>query len=146
MTQPIWYRRPTLAELNQPTPTMNAQLGIEFIEVGDDYLKAKMPVDHRTHQPMGLLHGGASVALAETLGSTGAFLVVDTSKHNVVGLEINANHIRSVRAGFVVGTARPLHIGRATHIWEIRIADEADKLVAVSRITIAILNKNPVDA
>ena len=146
MKQPIWYRRPSLAELNQPTPTMNAQLGIEFIEVGDDYLKAKMPVDHRTHQPMGLLHGGASVTLAETLGSTGAFLVVDSSKHNVVGLEINANHIRSVRAGFVIGTAQPLHIGRTTHIWEIRITDEADKLVAISRITIAILNKNPVDA
>ena len=140
MTQPIWYRRPTLAELNQPTPTMNAQLGIEFIEVGDDYLKAKMPVDHRTHQPMGLLHGGASVALAETLGSSGAYLAVDTSKYNVVGL-INANHIRGVRSGFVIGTARPLHIGKTTHVWEIRITDEADKLVAITRITIAILSK-----
>jgi len=141
MTQAIWHRRPTLAELNHPAPTLNAHLGIEFIEVGDDYLKARMPVDHRTHQPMGLLHGGASVALAETLGSSGAYLAVDTSKYNVVGLDINANHIRGVRSGFVIGTARPLHIGKTTHVWEIRITDEADKLVAISRITIAILSK-----
>jgi len=124
MTQAIWHRRPALAELNHPAPTLNAHLGIEFIEIGDDYLKAKMPVDHRTHQPMGLLHGGASVALAETLGSSGAYLAVDASQYNVVGLEINANHIRGVRSGFVIGTARPLHMGKTTHVWEIRITDE----------------------
>ena len=141
MTQPIWHHRPTLNELNIPAPNLVTHLGIEFTEVGDDYLKARMPVDHRTHQPMGLLHGGASVALAETMGSTGAFLVVDQNQYNVVGLEINANHIRSVRSGFVIGTARPLHIGKTTQLWEIHITDEADKLVAISRITIAILTK-----
>ena len=141
MTEPIWHHRPTLKELNIPAPNLATHLGIEFTEVGDDYLKARMPVDHRTHQPMGLLHGGASVALAETMGSTGAFLVVDQTQYNVVGLEINANHIRGVRSGFVIGTARPLHIGKTTKVWEIRITDEADKLVAISRITIAILTK-----
>ena len=141
MTQPIWHHRPTLNELNIAAPNLVTHLGIEFTEVGDDYLKARMPVDHRTHQPMGLLHGGASVALAETMGSTGAFLVVDQNQYNVVGLEINANHIRSVRSGFVIGTARPLHIGKTTQLWEIHITDEADKLVAISRITIAILTK-----
>ena len=141
MTKPIWHHRPTLKELNIPAPNLVTHLGIEFTEVGDDYLKARMPVDHRTHQPMGLLHGGASVALAETMGSTGAFLVVDQNQYNVVGLEINANHIRSVRSGFVIGTARPLHIGKTTQLWEIHITDEADKLVAISRLTIAILTK-----
>lgn len=144
MTEPIWYHRPTLNELNNPAaPNLVTHLGIEFTEVGDDYLKARMPVDHRTHQPMGLLHGGASVALAETMGSAGAFLAVDHAKYNVVGLEINANHIRGVRSGFVIGTARPLHIGKTTQVWEIRITDEADKLVAISRLTIAILTKPP---
>ena len=144
MTEPIWYHRPTLKELNNPAaPNLVTHLGIEFTEVGDDYLKARMPVDHRTHQPMGLLHGGASVALAETMGSAGAFLAVDHTKYNVVGLEINANHIRGVRSGFVIGTARPLHIGKTTQVWEIRITDEADKLVAISRLTIAILTKPP---
>ena len=141
MTEPIWHHRPTLKELNNTAPNLVTHLGIEFTEVGDDYLKARMPVDHRTHQPMGLLHGGASVALAETMGSAGAFLVVDQTKYNVVGLEINANHIRSVRSGYVIGTARPLHICKTTQLWEIRITDEADKLVAISRITIAILTK-----
>ena len=138
----IWHRRPSLAELNSVKNTMVDHLGIEFVEVSDDFIKARMPVDHRTHQPMGLLHGGASVALAETLGSTGAFLCVDPAKYNVVGLEINANHIRGVRDGWVIGTARPLHRGRTTQLWEIRITDAAEKLVCISRLTMAVLEKS----
>jgi 1,4-dihydroxy-2-naphthoyl-CoA hydrolase len=137
----IWFHRPTLEQLNRPAPTLDHQLGIEYVEVGDDYLKATMPVDHRTQQPMGLLHGGASVALAETLGSAGAYLCVDSSAYSVVGLEINANHIRAVRSGLVTGTAKPIHIGRTTQLWEIRLTDEADKLVCISRITVAVLEK-----
>jgi 1,4-dihydroxy-2-naphthoyl-CoA hydrolase len=137
----IWPITPTLEQLNRPSPTLVTHLGIEFIEVGADFLVARMPVDHRTHQPMGLLHGGASVALAETMGSVGAFLTTDTKLFNVVGLEINANHVRAVRSGWVIGTARSLHRGRTTQIWEIRIVDEADKLVCISRITIAIVPK-----
>ena len=138
----IWHRRATLTELNSVKNTMIDYLGIEMIELGDDFIKARMPVDHRTHQPMGLLHGGASVALAETLGSTGAMLSVDLGKFNVVGLEINANHIRGVRDGWVIGTARPLHRGRTTQLWEIRITDAADKLVCISRLTMAVLEKS----
>ena len=137
----IWFHRPTLEQLNRVTPTLDRHLGIEYVEVGDDYLKATMPVDHRTRQPMGLLHGGASVALAETLGSAGAFLCVDANAFSIVGLEINANHIRAVRSGLVTGTAKPIHIGRTTQLWEIRITDEADKLACISRITIAVLEK-----
>jgi 1,4-dihydroxy-2-naphthoyl-CoA hydrolase len=135
MPNSIWFHRPTLAQLNAPAPT--------YIEVGEDYLKATMPVDYRTHQPMGLLHGGASVALAETMGSAGAFLCVDSSAFNVVGLEINANHVRAVRSGLVTGIAKPIHMGRTTQLWEIRITDEADKLVCISRLTVAVLQKTP---
>jgi 1,4-dihydroxy-2-naphthoyl-CoA hydrolase len=137
----IWTLRPTLDQLNTPQPTLVHHLGIVFTEVGDDFLKASMPVDHRTHQPMGLLHGGASVALAETMGSTGAYLTIDMRSQSVVGLEINANHVRAVRSGIVTGTAKPLHIGRTTQLWEIRITDEADKLVCISRITLAVLER-----
>ena len=137
----IWHHRPTLAELNAVKNTMIDHLGIEMIELGDDFITARMPVDHRTHQPFGLLHGGASVTLAETLGSTGAMLSVDPAKYNVVGLEINANHVRGVRDGWVIATARPLHRGRTTQLWEIRITDTADKLVCISRLTIAVIEK-----
>ncbi|MFN5030041.1 MAG: hotdog fold thioesterase [Burkholderiales bacterium] len=137
----IWFHRPTLEQLNRAAPTLDRNLGIEYVEVGDDYLKATMPVDHRTRQPMGLLHGGASVALAETLGSAGAFLCVDSNAFSIVGLEINANHVRAVRSGLVTGTAKPIHIGRTTQLWEIRITSEVDKLVCISRITIAVLEK-----
>ena len=116
-------------------------MGIEFTELGEDYLIATMPVDHRTHQPMGLLHGGASAALAETLGSFASHLVVDTSKFDCVGLEINANHIRPKTDGVVTGIAKPIHLGSKTHIWEIRIEDERGKLVCISRLTMAILPK-----
>jgi 1,4-dihydroxy-2-naphthoyl-CoA hydrolase len=120
---------------------MIEHLGIEFLEVGDDYIKARMPVDHRTIQPFGLLHGGASVALAETLGSVAANLCVDREKKMCVGLEINANHIRPVASGFVYGVTRPIHIGASTQLWEIRIHNEQEKLVCVSRLTMAVLDK-----
>jgi len=121
--------------------TMGDHLGMQFTELGDDYLKATMPVDHRTKQPYGLLHGGASVALAETLGSIGAALVIDPEKYICVGQEINANHIRGVRSGLVTGIAKPIHMGATSQVWEIKIYDEASKLVCISRLTVAVLKK-----
>ena len=121
--------------------TMGEHIGICFSEVGANYLKATMPVDHRTKQPHGLLHGGASVALAETLGSVGAAMVIDTEQFICVGQEINANHLRGVRDGFVTGITTPIHIGASSHVWEIKIYDEAEKLVCISRLTVAILKK-----
>lgn len=135
------FRQPIdLAAINaHARNSLVAHLGIELTEVGDDWLRGTMPVDARTHQPFGILHGGASVALAETLGSMAGNLTVDTSKEMVVGLEINANHLRAVREGVVTGTARPLHVGRTTQVWEIRIENEQGKLVCVSRITLAVV-------
>jgi len=121
--------------------TMGEYLGIEWTEVGENYLKARMPVDHRTRQPYGLLHGGASCALAETIGSVASALVIDHSKFYCVGLEINANHIRSAREGFVTGIAEPLHLGSTTHVWDIKIHDDHDKLVCAGRLTVAILKR-----
>jgi 1,4-dihydroxy-2-naphthoyl-CoA hydrolase len=120
---------------------MGEHIGIEWLEVGPDYLKATLPVDHRTKQPYGLLHGGASVALAETLGSVAAAMVVDYDKYYCVGLEINANHVRSAREGLVTGITKPIHIGASTHVWDIKIFDNKEKLVCVSRITVAILKR-----
>lgn len=120
---------------------MVEHLGITFTEIGPDYLKATMPVDHRTKQPMGLLHGGASVALAETMGSVGATLCIDLNKQYAVGLEINANHIKSAKSGLVTGTAKPIHLGRGTQVWSIEIKNDKDQLVAISRITLAILDR-----
>lgn len=121
--------------------TIAAHLGIEFTEIGTDYVTARMPVDRRTHQPFGILHGGASVVLAETLGSIASFLCIpDSANQNAVGLEINANHLRPVKSGYVYGTVRPIHIGRTTHIWDIRISNEENKLVCISRLTVAIVN------
>jgi 1,4-dihydroxy-2-naphthoyl-CoA hydrolase len=139
----IWYDPAINAEKINPIGKGNMAefLGIEITEVGDDYLKATMPVDHRTRQPYGLLHGGASVVLAETLGSVGAAFVVDRSKYDCVGLEINANHIRGVREGIVTGIARPIHIGKTTQVWEIRIHDSRDKIICISRITVAVLKR-----
>lgn len=132
----------TLASLNAWSPnTLAERLGIEVTAIGPDYLEARMPVDHRTHQPLGMLHGGASVALAETLGSLAATCCVDGTKYFCVGLEINANHIRSVRDGFVTGVAKPIHIGKKTQVWEIRITHAQQELVCISRITIAVLDK-----
>jgi len=121
--------------------TLGDLLGMEFTEIGADFIKATMPVDHRTKQPYGLLHGGASVALAETLGSVASGLVIDPTKFHCVGLEINANHVRGVSEGFVTGIATPVHIGASTHIWDIKIYDQKDKLVCISRLTVAILQK-----
>lgn len=121
--------------------TIASHIGIEFTAIGDDFLEATMPVDHRTHQPLGLLHGGASVTLAETLGSVAATLCVDETKQFCVGLEINANHIRSVRDGSVKGIAKPVHVGKKTQVWEIRITTLEGDLVCVSRITLAVLDR-----
>lgn len=118
---------------------MVGHIDINFIEAGDDFLRATMPVDARTHQPYGLLHGGASVALAETMGSVASMLCVDPSENGAVGIEINANHVRGVKSGIVAGTVRPLHVGRSTHVWEIRIENEDGKLVCVSRLTVAVI-------
>ena len=120
---------------------MVEHLGIRFTEIGDDYLLATMPVDHRTKQPLGLLHGGASVALAETMGSLGATLCLDLSKQYPVGLEINTNHIKSAKEGVVTGKASPIHIGKGTQVWSIEIKNDKNQLVAVSRITLAILDR-----
>lgn len=139
MITSIWFKPYTLADLSI-TNGLPLRIGIEFTEIGPDFLRGRMPVDDRTHQPYRILHGGASVALAETLGSYGATLVVDQSKYRVVGQEINANHIRAVSSGFVIGTARPVHLGRRSHVWEIRITDEQDKLVCISRLTMAVLD------
>ncbi len=120
---------------------MLGYLGIELTEAGADYLKGRMPVDSRTRQPAGVLHGGASVVLAETLASWAAMFTVDRSRYYCVGLEINANHIRAAKDGFVHGIARPIHRGRTTQIWEVRISDDRDRLVCISRVTMAVLDK-----
>lgn len=138
----LWRGNPTLEQLNAPNPrTIHALLGIEFVEIGDDFIKARMPVDQRTHQPFGLLHGGASVVMAESLGSMATYLNIDSDKFAAVGIEVNANHVRGVKSGFVTGTVRPLHVGRSTQIWDIRIEDDAGKLVCASRLTVAVIAK-----
>ena len=124
--------------------TLVEHLTIEFTEVGDDFITARMPVDHRTHQPHGLLHGGASVVLAETLGSVAANYCIDPEKQYAVGLEINANHLKGVRSGWVYGTSRAIHKGKTTQVWEIRITNEEDSLICISRITMAILEKKQI--
>jgi len=132
----------TLEALNMISKnTMVEHLGIVFTDIGDDYLKATMPVNHGTTQPLGLLHGGASLALAETLGSIGATLVVDPTQQYCVGLEINANHIKSTSSGHVEGIARPVHLGKKTQVWEIKISNEKKELICISRITLAIMDK-----
>lgn len=139
----LWFDKTTSVEniKSLGKGTMSEHLGIEWIEVGDKFIKAKMPVDHRTNQPYGLLHGGASCVLAETLGSVGSHLIVDSSQFYCVGIEINANHIRSAKKGFVYGVCSPLHIGSSTHVWDIRITNEEGKLICVSRLTVAIMKK-----
>ena len=139
----IWKQTMGLEGLNDTSKnTLVDHLGIEFIEIGDDYIKAKMPVDSRTVQPYRLLHGGASVALAETLGSVASVGVIeDLNKHMPVGVEINANHLHSATHGFVYGTTKPIKIGKRLQVWNIEIEDEEGKLVCVSRITIAVIAK-----
>ena len=140
-----WPEGTSLDSLNaRSAGTLMASLGIVFTELGDGYLRATMPVDARTHQPYGLLHGGASVALAETLGSSAGMLLAGGNA--VVGLEINANHLRAVRSGVVTGTAWPLHVGRSTQVWEIAIEDEAGDAVCISRLTLAVLPRPPASA
>lgn len=137
----IWKVEPSLEAVNRmKNNTLIGHVGIEVTEIGDDYVRGTMPVNSTTHQPMGLLHGGASVVLAETLGSLAANLCVEQGRQYCVGLEINANHLSSVREGLVVGTARPLHVGRSTQVWQIEIATEAGKPVCISRLTMAVKN------
>ncbi len=141
-----WPDEATVELLNaRSAGTLMETLGIVFTELGDGYLRATMPVDARTHQPYGLLHGGASVALGETLGSSAGALMAGRDAA-VVGLEINANHLRAVRSGTVTGTTRPLHLGRSTQVWEYQIEDEAGKAVCVGRITLAVLPKPPASS
>jgi len=134
----LWKLAATLEQLEERAKnTLVEHLGIEFLEIGDNFLKARMPVDNRTKQPAGLLHGGASVVLAETLGSVAARLCVDPEKQRIVGLEVNANHVRSAHGGWVTGIAKPIHVGSATQIWEILICNEEGQLVCISRLTVA---------
>ena len=138
----IWRSPRTIEDLNANREgTLIANLGILFTEIGADFVRGTMPVDSRTAQPYGLLHGGASVALAETLGSMGAAMCVDAAEFQVVGQEINANHVRAARSGLVTGTARAVHLGGRTHVWTIDIVNEAQKLVCISRITMAVIKR-----
>ena len=135
----IWFEPYTLEQLNGfRNKNMGDALGIEFSAIGNDYLEGTMPVDERTTQPFGILHGGASCVLAETLGSVAAWMCIDPKEKFIVGLDINANHIRSETEGVVVGTAKPLHVGRSTHVWEILIKNTDNKMVCVSRLTVLV--------
>ena len=138
----IWKQTPSIDQINASSSnTLVDTLGMRVTEIGDDFIRGTMPVDARTRQPFGLLHGGASVALAETLGSLAGNLCLDSSREVAVGLDINANHIRAITQGSVVGTARALHLGRTTHVWEIRIEDDKQRLVCISRLTLAVVPK-----
>ncbi len=131
----------TLEQLNSSNPnTLGGSLGIEFTEIGDDYLTAKMPVDHRTVQPYGILHGGASVALAETVGSVASLLAIEAGG-TCVGVEINANHLKSVTSGYVHGTAKPIRIGKTIHVWNIEIIDDLENMICVCRLTVLVKPK-----
>ncbi|MDP9009075.1 MAG: hotdog fold thioesterase [Pseudomonadota bacterium] len=143
----IWRSLQTLENLNgNRGGTLIGNLGILFTEIGDNFVRGTMPVDARTVQPYGLLHGGASVALAETLGSMGAAMCVDAAEYQVVGQEINANHVRAARSGLVTGTARAVHLGGRTHVWSIEIVNEAQKLVCISRITMAVIKRGALSS
>lgn len=136
----VWYGEPTAAELNRlHENTLVSLLGIEIAEFGDDFLRATMPVDQRTLQPFGLMHGGAAVVLAETLASVGGNQVVDNDKFQCVGITATANHLRSVREGTVTGVARPTHLGRSTQVWDVAIHDDRGRAVAVCRVTLAVV-------
>ena len=138
----IWFASPTIEDANRHMqPVLGGHLGIRFTEFGADYLRGTMPVEPRTHQPMGILHGGASVVLAETLGSVAANCTVDPAKSYCVGQEINANHIRPVKSGTVTGTARAVHLGSRSQVWSIEIRDEKERLVCISRLTIAVVDR-----
>ncbi len=139
----IWKYLPRLDALNQTAQqTAVEHLGIRFSAIGDDWLEATMPVDHRTRQPAGILHGGATALLAETIGSVASVLIIDWPKQQAVGIELNISHLRSISEGMVTGRATPIRIGRRMHVWDIRIRDDEDKLIAVSRLTMAILSSS----
>lgn len=136
----IWFDNYTLEQvLFMEKGSMSEYIGMEFTKIGDDFIEGRLKVSEKVRQPFGLLHGGASVAFAESLGSIGANLVIDPSKFYCVGLDINANHVRGIRDGFVYGDARPLHIGKTTQVWEIKLTDEAGKLICISRLTMAVI-------
>lgn len=135
----IWKKKVTLHDIAvRSRNSLMDQLGIEFIAIQDGEMSAKMPVDARTHQPMGIMHGGASAALAESVASVAANCCVEEGKY-CVGLELNINHIRAVRSGFVIATAKPLHLGKSTQVWEIKIVNEAEQLISAARLTVAVL-------
>ena len=141
---PIWFGKPTIEDTqSRHVGLLASHLGIAFTEWGDDFLRGTMPVERRTHQPMGYLHGGASLVLAETLGSVAANFVVDSSKFRCLGQEINANHLRPVSDGLVIGTARPFHLGTRSQVWSIEIRDPRERLVCVSRLTMAVIEWRP---
>ena len=138
----IWKQKLNTTDLNnQRKNTLAETIAIAFEEIGENYLKASMPVSPVVHQPYGLLHGGASAALAETVGSVASWMCIDPQKQICVGMEINCNNIKSKKNGMVTAVARPLHIGAASHVWDIRIEDENNKLICVSRLTVAVLKK-----
>lgn len=138
----IWFNEVDVAQANKRSEnTMIDYLGVEFTEIGEDFITARMPVTEKTRQPIGIMHGGASCFLAETVGSTAANFCVDQSKSYCVGLEINTNHIRSIREGFVFGTAKPFHLGRTTQVWSIEIVNESGKLISINRLTMAVLDR-----
>lgn len=143
----IWFRPVSFDDVNSPTQMhLPKHLGIEFTEIGPDFLRARMPVNEFTRQPYGILHGGASVVLAETLASFGANFCVDPTRYRCVGQEINANHIRAVSSGWVIGTARPLHLGKQSQVWEVRIEDEKNRLVCISRMTAFVIDLHAREA
>jgi 1,4-dihydroxy-2-naphthoyl-CoA hydrolase len=139
----IWFKKELNPEMLNgfAKDTMNDFIGIRFTEVGENYIKATMPVDHRTKQAYGLLHGGASATLAETVGSVGSAMVIDPEQFICVGVEINANHLKAVRDGFVTATALPLHLGASSHVWEIKIVDAKENLICASRLTVYVIRK-----
>lgn len=140
----IWQSDVSLKSLSTFSEnTMIKNLGIEFTEIGDDFMVARMPVDHRTLQPAGIMHGGASCALAETVASMAANCCIDSNKYYCVGLDISTNHIRSIREGFVIGTAKPFHLGKSTQVWGIEIINEQKQLISLTRLTMMVLAKNP---
>jgi len=136
----LWFGEPQLSDINnRHNNHIGALIGLEFTEIGDDFIKGRMPVDARTHQPYGILHGGASVVLAESLGSIASSLIIDPEKFMAVGLEVNANHLRPVKSGYVTGICTPIHIGGKTHVWDIKMYDDRGKMNCVSRLTVAIV-------
>jgi len=138
----IWSRDYTVEELNgRPKGHIGELIGIEFTEIMEDSISARMPVNEKTHQPYGILHGGASVVLAESLGSVASNMIIDSDKYIGVGLEVNANHLRPVKSGFVTGICKPIHIGGKTHVWDIRLYDDRGKMNCITRLTVAIIPK-----